>query len=203
MPTAYTAILGEREDMKLKDFAMLCARNFGVLIEMRDDPLTAPIPERLEVDKLYKENYDKAVKAYNDFMALSDSGKAEYLERDYNKAVEGYLQREEKRLKEIGVLRQRYEKMLSKISKWAAPTPEYKNLRAFMIKQIQDSIEFDCSEHHISIPDKKTWCDIDRYKLVLAKNVAFFKGRYESQVKAVAEKNKWLSDLIESLKDCD
>lgn len=203
MPTAYTAILGEREDMKLKDFALLCARNFGVLISMRDEPLSASIPKELEVDSHYKEEYDKAVKEYNDFMALPDTGKIAYLERTYNAMLERERECEKKRNKEVDVLRRRYGKMLHKVEAWTAPTPEHENLRTFMIQQIQNSIEFDCSEYHVSIPDKITWCDIDRHKAALAKEVAFYKERYESQVKAVAEKNKWLGDLRESLKDSD
>lgn len=205
MPTAYTAILGEREDMTLKDFALLCTRNFGVSIAMRDTPLTVPVPEKFEVDKSYKykEEYDKAVKEYDDFMALSDSDKVAYLERTYSEMLERERGYAEKQVKEIDVLRRRYNKMLNKVLKWTAPTPDHENLRSFMIEQIRDSIEFDCKEYKPILPSKKDWCDIDRHKAALAKDVAFYKERYESHVEAIAEKNKWLRSLRESLKDCD
>lgn len=36
MPTGLTYIIGEKEDVKLYDFAMSCARSFGALIDLRE-----------------------------------------------------------------------------------------------------------------------------------------------------------------------
>lgn len=203
MPTAYTAILGETEDMKLKDFAMLCARNFGALAAMRDEPLSVPIPEKFEIPPYYKENLDRAQKKHADFMAMTESGRAEYLERTYNEIIEEYRKEQEESSKQKDILRQRYNAMLLKVVNWTPPTPEHENLREFMIEQIHNSIEWDCSEYTPPIPNKDEWCDIGRYKVELEEEIALSQKSYYKAVESVASRNKWLTDLRESLKDCD
>lgn len=203
MPTAYTAILGETEDMKLKDFAMLCARNFGALAMMRDLPLSEPIPEKFEIPPYYKDNLVKAQKKHADFMAMTESGRAEYLERTYNEMVEGYRKEQEESSKQKDILRQRYNAMLLKVVNWTPPTSEHESLREFMIKQIHDSIEWDCSEYTPLIPDKAEWCDIGRYKIMMENEIALFQKTYYKALESTASRNKWLSDLRESLRDCD
>ena len=47
MPTGYTAKLME-QGQTFPEFIMSCARAFGALIMMRDDPANAPIPEKFE-----------------------------------------------------------------------------------------------------------------------------------------------------------
>lgn len=203
MPSAYTAILGETEDMKLKDFAMLCARNFGALMCMRDEPLSAPIPERFEPEPYFKESLDKAQKDYDDFIALSDEEKVAYLERQYSEMVESNIKDHEKSNKKKDVLRRRYNAMLLKVVKWNPPTPEHVNLKEFMIKQIHDSIKWDCSEYKAIIPDKEVWCNVKRQVEMRKNTLKICREAYEKHIKAVASQNKWLSDLRESLKDCD
>lgn len=203
MPTAYTAILGETEDMKLKDFAMICARNFGVLAMMRDEPLSAPIPEKFDMPPYYKANLEKAQKKHADFMAMTESGRAEYLERTYNEMVEQTNKEQEESSRQKDILRRRYSAMLLKVVNWTPPTPEHESLREFMIKQIHDSIEWDCSEYTPHIPDKAEWCDIERHKSMMENEIALFQKTYYKALESTASRNKWLADLRESLKDCD
>lgn len=200
MPTAYTAILGESEDMTLKDFAMLCARNFGALMCMRDEPLSVPIPEKFEPNAHFKKNLDRAQKEYDDFMALSDAEKSAYLERTYTEMVERLSKECEKSSEKKDVLRRRYNAMLLKVVKWKVPTPEHVNLREFMIKQIQDSIEWDCSEYTPHIPDKAKWCNIEGHIDMLKMSLEQAEKIYEKNLETTASRNKWLSDLRESLK---
>ena len=44
MPTGYTYDLYDGKDIEFPDFVMKCARAFGALIEIRDDPMDAAIP---------------------------------------------------------------------------------------------------------------------------------------------------------------
>ena len=64
MPTGYTARLCDGEQT-FKDFAMLCARACGALIEMREDPMDAPIPEKIKRSSYYDEALSKAVAEYD------------------------------------------------------------------------------------------------------------------------------------------
>jgi hypothetical protein len=48
MPTGYTSDLYGGKEQDFRSFALSCARAFGALITMRDDPVDTPIPERFE-----------------------------------------------------------------------------------------------------------------------------------------------------------
>jgi hypothetical protein len=43
MPTGYTAAI--KDGISFQQFAMACARAFGALVMMRDEPSSAPIPD--------------------------------------------------------------------------------------------------------------------------------------------------------------
>jgi hypothetical protein len=62
MPTGYTAKLYDG-DQKFQDFAMECARAFGALIEMRDEPMNAKIPETFEPSEHHVNGLERAKKA--------------------------------------------------------------------------------------------------------------------------------------------
>lgn len=47
MPTGLTATLIGENERSFKDFALLCARHFGPLFFMRDDPLDKDIPDEV------------------------------------------------------------------------------------------------------------------------------------------------------------
>jgi hypothetical protein len=48
MPTGYTAAVADGTITEFPDFAMQCARAFGTLVLMRDEPQDAAIPEKFE-----------------------------------------------------------------------------------------------------------------------------------------------------------
>lgn len=49
MPTGYTADVQSGKVTDFAEYAMNCARAFGALVLMRDDPSDADIPERFEL----------------------------------------------------------------------------------------------------------------------------------------------------------
>lgn len=51
MPTGYTAAIADGIDFKT--YALSCARAFGALVEMRDEPANAPIPEEFKPSSYY------------------------------------------------------------------------------------------------------------------------------------------------------
>lgn len=201
MPSVYTAILGDTEDMKLKDFAMLCARNFGACIEMCDTPLSEPIPEKFEPSPFYKDRLEKSKQEYADFMALSESEKYAFLELTFNEMIEKSKKDYEEASQRKDVLRRRYNAMLLKIVNWTPPTPEHENLREFMIEQLHDSIEWDCKEYQPSLPKKEEWCDIVRYTDSLKEEIEYYQESYDKESARYASMNKWLDDLRKSFEN--
>jgi len=72
MCTGYTSLIINGKIKTAKDFMKVCLRNFGVLVDFRDEELSANIPTELKVRKYYydevtikQEQYDKE-KNYTD-----------------------------------------------------------------------------------------------------------------------------------------
>lgn len=63
MPTGYTANI--KNGITFEEFALDCARNFGALIIMRDEPKDAPIPEQFEASKHHEEATSKYLEELN------------------------------------------------------------------------------------------------------------------------------------------
>ena len=201
MPSAYTAILGETEDLKLKDFAMLCARNFGACIEMCDTPLSEPIPEKFEPSPFYKDRLEKAKKEYADFMALSESEKYAYLERTFKEIFEKDCKRQEEINKSKEILRKRYNAMLLKVVNWTPPTSEHIGLKEFMTQQILDSLKWDCSNYTPIFLKKDEWCNIDNYVDNKKREINYYQKSYDEELARYASLNKWLDDLRNSFEE--
>lgn len=58
MPTGYTSPLYEGKEISFEQFALRCARNFGALVMMREEPLDTPIPEKFNPCEYCKREYE-------------------------------------------------------------------------------------------------------------------------------------------------
>ena len=73
MPTGYTAAV--KDGITFEQFAWSCARAFGALIDMRDSPTGAPIPQRFEPSQ------------YNAVEAEKASAEIERLKREHAESL--------------------------------------------------------------------------------------------------------------------
>lgn len=71
MPTGYTAYIKDGDITTGKDFLKLCLRNFGIAINMRDEPLSKPVSTQFEPDPYYKKDYEKAVEIRNKYRQMT------------------------------------------------------------------------------------------------------------------------------------
>lgn len=199
MPTAYTNFVADNENLTFPEFAMLCAREFGALASMRDEPLDAPVPERFEPDDFYRKQYEAAKAEYDDFIANPPT--EEELSKEYDEYVATQKEQYAEIIANKREKRERYNRMLTKVLKWQPPTPDHEGLRRFMIQQLQESIEYDCAEYDLALPDREQYVsygmDPEVYRGRRDRNHA----KWESEVERVAKRNQWLKDLRDSLKD--
>lgn len=65
-------------------------------------------------------------------------------ERMAKQAFEAETEYHEKRIREARELQAKYEAVLERVREWVPPTPDHVGLKDFMIKQITDSIGWDC-----------------------------------------------------------
>lgn len=195
MPTGYTADVGEGKVTKLRDFALSCARAFGALIEMRDEPSSAPIPDRITTSSYHKKALVDAENRLSELRQMSDEEARTGARKSYDKAIASHrLYEAEKLLK-----RQRYTDMLKAVRGWRPPTDGHSGLKKFMEEQLTSSIEFDCSGH---LPEpvalsSKQWLAEEISKA--ERDVAYHAEHYAKDVTRANDATEWLRKLRESL----
>ncbi len=194
MPTGYTA--GISNGITFQKFAMNCARAFGALIEMRDSPSDAPIPENFKKSDYHEKEIAKCKKLLAELERM-DSPKARKLFDDERKESEEHARKYEIEKLE---LRQKYEAMLREVKKWNPPTSEHNGLKDFMLKQISESIDFDCGPSYRVAqqnPDFEKWF-IAKKKEVITE-IQRHTEEDEKEAERTASRNKWVRELRESL----
>lgn len=199
MPTGYTAGVQSGEIVTLEQYAMTCARAFGALVSMRDQPLDSTIPEKLYPNPSYERLLNEAIKEEEIFLNSSE----EELRKMYLAEHEEAMLTWKTRLNNSNLHSQRYNQMLEKVVNWEVPE-SLSRLKDFMEEQLNSGKNFDCVDitKYDPKPIKKGF-PVWKYQkqLQLRKSVDRCKKEYHDEIKRVEERNKWLADLRQSLKD--
>lgn len=200
MPSGFTEKIAK--GITFEEFAMICARGMGACISMRDDPLDKPIPDEFKPSPYYKEHIAKHEK---ELVALEKMSRAKAdlkAEEEYEKEVES----RDEIFREKTDLKKKYDKMLVKVKAWKPPTPDHRELKEFMIRQIEGSIGFDTwsdeeLDRYYPVPVRlsgEQWKDKTRNKIM--HDINYYKKEYREDCERVAYRNKWIKELRESLK---
>lgn len=196
MPTGYTAAVQDGTATELRDFALACARNFGALIHMRDEPWDAPIPTGLTCDTGYHDEEIAAARARLD--ELSALGLDECNARaadEYAEALRQHAERRTKRERD----RRRYDAMIAKVTLWDVPE-DLRGLREFMLKQLTDSIECDCSDAWDEEPTPLAGEAWRRERLQAAsRDFGYHLEERRKKVECIQERQRWLDTLRAAL----
>jgi len=194
MPTGYTHQI--KDGITFQQFALGCARAFGALITMRDDPSDAPIPDKFEPSDYHA----KAIADAQAKLSLIQSMPEQQCE---NEAVKEYLdacERNQVRRWEYTDLRNKYNAMLAEAVKWEPPTTEHIKLKEFMLQQIRESIDFDCNESYITDPEKLSGSEWRTEQLAhLNKSVAHHTEENRKEIDRATSRTEWVSALRASL----
>lgn len=195
MPTGYTADI--EKGITFTEYALTCARAFGACVAMRDDPLSGDIPE-FKVSDYHAKALKKECEALKEFTNYSLEAAERKAHEAYDEEVAGIA----KHIAEHDALRTKYNDMLATTKEWSAPTGEHVELRAFMIKQIEDSIEFDCdTSYYKNTKVEKMSGEVWRANNLarIAKSIEYHTRELEKETASVAKRNQWVTDLKSSL----
>jgi len=194
MPTGYTCKVQDGEITNLRDFALVCARAFGALIEMRDAPMDAPIPEKIEPSDYHKKELEEAQKRLVWLSDLNPEQMEHEAQLSYEKEEEEYREY----LKKIALGRSRYEKMIAQVCDWQPPE-ELGKLKSFMLDQLRESTDFDCTVLTKTI---KRMTGVEWFSKQLEKiqwYIEYHAKNYAEDVKKAKERNHWIALLFSSL----
>lgn len=197
MPTGYTDAIAD--DITFNDFAMRCARAMGALVMMRDEPSSAPIPERFEPSDYHAKKIAEATATLD---RLADMTEVE-MEQSASDAYEAAVAAQAAAIHRNATLREKYNAMLAKVEAWQSPSADHDGLKKFMVEQITMSIDFDCDNRYYrdQKPTKLTGAEWRAQEEAKArKDIAYHKTENAEEIERTEARNTWLRQLRESLK---
>jgi hypothetical protein len=190
MPTGYTTDI--KNGITFPQFAMNCARAFGALVTMREEP-NAEIPEEFTPSSYH---LNKLLE-YEDELKNLHKVDAERLAREeYIKEKEDNQFYEESKHD----LKRKYEDMMRQVIIWVPPTSDHVELKKFMIEQINSSMSFDCGDYprkEVRLLTEKEW--LKKKKAQLLHDIAYHAKEYGEECERTEKRNKWIRQLRESL----
>jgi hypothetical protein len=192
MPTGYTAEI--KDGISFEKFTLNCARAFGALIEMRDDPADAPIPDKFEPSDYHVEQLAKAETQLKELEEMSDETLQAKCDEDYKSKYESWKKYEQEKL----ALKKKYLDMLARVREWQVPSKDHEGLKDFMVDQLNKSIDFDC---YISeAPEKlsaQEWKDAETKSRKWAVN--YHATNMKEEIKRSEGRTEWVQQLKQSL----
>ena len=194
MPTGYTCHVVDGKITEFPEFAMTCARAFGALIMMRDDPIGAPIPETVEPQTNYYEDRLSAdKKRLGEVQAMTNADCDTAALEAHREA----LASRSKYLANMELEASRLNSMLAKVRAWHPPTPDHTEMKKFMIQQLTISLPGDYAPSVPALLDGPTWRqqEIDR----LADAIVYSQKEVAKEIERARGRTEWVKALRESL----
>ncbi len=196
MPTGYTAGVQDGTITEFGAFAMQCARAFGALIEMRDDPMDAPVPQEFKPSDYHVKAKAEAEARLIQLVAMDEGEAHDRAKAEFDAAVVD-LNEYRAKAAEQG---QRYLKMLNKATAWTAPTKDHDGLRDFMINQLNESIRHDCDTSYRAYPTQLTGKEWLANSIESArKSIGYHTEQLIEEEKRARTRTEWVKSLRLSL----
>lgn len=199
MPSGYTEGVASGKITEFKEYALLCARAFGACISLRDEPLSSEIPE-FKVDDYYLNQAKETEEKIASLLSMTQQDK----EENFNKYVSDIVKSAEENLSEKKIIKQRYEKMLEQARNFDPPSSNHYNYKSFMIEQLQNSIQWDCSDdYYLDQINRVKSLSLEEWfksQLIIAQSdLDYYKEQLEEEQDRVNKNNLWVKQLKESL----
>jgi hypothetical protein len=193
MPTGYTAELSEKAQ-SFEAFVWGCARAFGALVLMRDDPSDKPVPEKLEEQSFY---VGQLAKTKSELAEWDGSGEVQRRAM-YEAQKLADAQTAERYRERARATVARYRAMVERVRGWEPPSSEHTELRKFMLEQLATSIEHDGWEYSPTpLPEFSAWTEKHRKSLV--DDLARYAGEVEKERDRNESRQRWVDQLRASV----
>lgn len=196
MPTGYTADVQSGKVTDFREFAMQCARAFGATILMRDDPMDKPIPDEFKPSSYHGEALDAAQKNLIHYEEMTLPQAAIEARAEYEQGLAARNERMERRAAQ----RTRYQAMLDQVNAYVVPSAEHVEFKKFMVQQLTESIDFDCSDKYDDGPKFMAGDEWRKSKIERArKDIEYHKREYAAEISQTDSRNQWIRQLRDSL----
>lgn len=193
MPTGYTYPVADGKVTEFPEFAMSCARAFGALIMMRDDPMDAPIPEEFKPGTYNEQKLAGDKKRLGEVQAMTNAD----CETAAIEAHREALASRTKYLADKETEAARLNAMLAKVRIWNPPTPDHVEMKKFMIQQLTDSLPGDYAPSIPALLDGHAWRESEITRL--ADSVVYNQKEVAKEIERARGRTEWVKALRESL----
>lgn len=200
MATGYTHNI--KDGITFRKFALNCARNFGATIALRDESSDVEVtPENVKFGSDYhKKQLSLAKSAKAKFRKLNQAQKRVIFKAEMNRAIDNCRQSDAS----MKAQKKKYLAMLEKVEKWTPPTKEHKNMKDFMVSQIDQSVDFDCNpkynnERIVEVVTKSYSEWLAAKKEELNRDIEYHEEELANDTKRDTERPEWVKNLIDSL----
>lgn len=201
MKTGYTDAIS-KGDTSAKNFIMRCARGFGALAFMRDEPLDALIPETIPEETYYIECYERECKRLEELKAMTP----EDIHREAQKEYEDNKLKWEKTVENDLAENAKYDEMIKKVEAWdCSINLDLQPLKDYALDQLRIcKTDPEWAKRHLEDIEPQSDEDWYRYEMESClRDISHFRDKIEKDKKWNADCNKWLSDLRKSLENID
>lgn len=197
MPTGYTAPIEEDPDYQFEQYVWRCARAFGALVLMRDDPMGASVPERFEPSPFYRDKLKEATARLSELLGTTLEQAAVLSAAEHESECAWRRKERERTMERIA----RYSAMRESVKAWQPPSKDHVELKLFMLQQLSVGAKFlNPDSEYLRDPEQQTpeaWLadaiagarrNVERYAEEAAKEDA-----------RTEERNNWVRLLRESV----
>lgn len=207
MPTGYTAYIEDGDITTGKEFLKLCTRAFGVAIDQKDDPLSAPTKTKFEPSQYYIDAYNNACAALRDAKSTSFNEAKLRLINKHHKKVEDCKKCAEK----YSDLRNKYLKVRHEVEAWTPPTSEHDGLKKFALEQIDmcipsvESIDefINKSKEPLDLSEEAVIEFIKNNIAQCKDSVEYYEKSMNAEYERAHEKQEWMDKFLSSLENMD
>ena len=199
MATGYTHPVKDGKITTLKDFAYLCARNFGALATLRDDALTTNIPDEIAPNT---KHHDEAIAGAKAELARLRGMSSKERRTGFIAACEEVARKNVELAANDRQAQLRYNEMRRLVAAWKPPSADHEGIKRFMLEQLEMSIKHDCPDdpYRFSVPEsaESWWSERVRSE---SETLAYHENARTEEIKRAAERTKWIKALKASLGD--
>lgn len=196
MPTGYTADITEK-NITFQQYAMNCARAFGALILMRDEPMDAPIPAKFEPDTHYVKCYKGAIAETARLSRMTPKQQDAFGAAKKAEAVKSAKEW----LARAAADNAKYAAMREQVQAWEPPTQDHVELKSFMLQQIDISTsDTSYAKQHVAECEASTPNSYYRSALdTQERNIKYYGEQLEKEKERATGRTEWVQQLRKSL----
>lgn len=200
MPSGLTYKIYSGEELSLRDFALRCVKQLGAgyhASQQGDKDLPKDKAPILKVDDYHPKKIEEAKADLQYYSGLLNNLEAaqKLYDEEYNANMKYNAETNEEREK----LKERYETVLKKVENWTIPE-EYNSLKELMLKQLKESIDWDCSPYTPYKEEKIPVEEWVRLKIKMAvRDVEYHTEELRQATLRIEENNNYLKGLYDAL----